>query len=340
MIPTGLNIGRSRFPPTSVPDDHKLAEMREATISAHILITQPQVKSCVDALAQKFEVHDLAGARDPEGLLREVGPHIRGIAGGKVSERLMAQLPKLEIIAVSGVGYDSVDVAAAKARKIRITNTPDVLTDAVAELSIGMMIALARRIPQGDRFIREGKWTDATFGIWTELKGKTLGILGLGRIGKEIARIATALKMNVVYHGRNRQPDAPYAYFDSVLGLARAADCLLVIAPGTAATSKIISREVMEALGPKGMLVNMARGSMVDEPAMIDLLSSGKLGGAALDVFEKEPHVSPALLALDKVVLSPHQGSRTAETRAAVGDIVVANLEAHFSGAPLLSPVA
>nr|WP_085990529.1 2-hydroxyacid dehydrogenase [Rhizobium sp. CF142] len=302
-------------------------------------MTQPQVKSCVDALKAQFTVHDLSKADNQEKLLEEVGPQIRGIAGGKVSASLIQKLPKLEIIAVSGVGIDSVDVAAAKARNIRITNTPGVLTDAVAELTIGLMIALSRRIPQGDQFIRRGKWPDGIFGNWFELKGKTLGILGLGRIGKQIAELATALKMQVVYHGRNRQPDVPYVYYDTVLALARASDWLVVTAPGSAATAKIVSREVMEALGPNGMLVNMARGSMVDQEAMIELLQAKQLGGAALDVFEAEPAVPLTMMELENVVLSPHQGSRTNETRSAVGDLVVANLSAHFSNQPLVSPV-
>jgi len=297
------------------------------------------VKSCVDALKQQFTVHNLAAATDPEALLQEVGAEIRGIAGGKVSASLLGKLPNLEIIAVSGVGYDSVDVAAAKARNIRLTNTPGVLTDAVAELTIGMMIALSRRIPQGDRFIRDGKWPDGAFGNWSELKGKTLGILGLGRIGKEIANLATALKMRVVYHGRSQQPGIPYPYFDSVLAMARASDWLVMIAPGNASTAGIISREVLEALGPKGVLVNMARGNMVDQEALVEMLVSKQLGGAALDVFDKEPAVPEALLDLDNVVLSPHQGSRTEETRAAVSDLVVANLKAYFDGKPLISPV-
>lgn len=309
------------------------------TISTHILITQPQVKSCVDALKQQFTVHNLATATDPEALLREVGHEVRGIAGGKVSASLLEKLPKLEIIAVSGVGYDSVDAAAVKARNIRLTNTPGVLTDAVAELTIGIMIALSRRIPQGDRFIRDGKWLDGAFGNWFELKGKTLGILGLGRIGKEIANLATALKMHVIYHGRTEQKGAPYPYFEDVVAMARASDWLVVIAPGNASTTGIISREVLEALGPKGVLVNMARGNMVDQDALIEMLVSKQLGGAALDVFDKEPAVPDALLDLDNVVLSPHQGSRTEETRAAVGDMVVANLTAHFAGKPLISQV-
>ncbi|NLS03482.1 2-hydroxyacid dehydrogenase [Rhizobium sp. P32RR-XVIII] len=297
------------------------------------------MKSCVNALKERFTVHDLAGCADPDALLREIGPDIRGIAGGKVSAGLLEKLPKLEIIAVSGVGYDSVDAAAARARNIRLTNTPGVLTDAVAELTIGMMIALSRRIPQGDRFIRDGRWPGGAFGNWSELKNKTLGILGLGRIGREIAEIATALKMHVIYHGRHQQPGAPYPYYDTVLEMARASDWLVVIAPGTAETNKIISREVMQALGPNGMLVNMARGTMVDQDAMIEMLMLKQLGGAALDVFEKEPAVPEALFGLDNVVLSPHQGSRTEETRTAVGDLVVANLTAHFDGKSLISPI-
>jgi lactate dehydrogenase-like 2-hydroxyacid dehydrogenase len=313
---------------------------RRPIIRPDVLITQPLMKSCTEALAERFTVHSLIGATDPDGLIEEVGPRIRACAGGKVSAALMEKLPKLEIIANSGVGYDSIDIAAAKARNIRVTNTPNVLNDAVAEITIGLMIALARRIPQGDRFVREGKWLQGQFPLWGELNGKTLGILGLGRIGKEIATRAQAMKMRVVYFGRNRQRMAPYSYYDNLVEMAREADWLVVIAPGGSDTDKIISREVMEALGPTGMLVNMARGSLVDEAAMIEMLSSGKLGGAALDVFDKEPNVPEALLGLDNVVLSPHQGSKTAETRYAMGALLVENLVAHFAGNPLISPVA
>jgi lactate dehydrogenase-like 2-hydroxyacid dehydrogenase len=269
-----------------------------------------------------------------------VGGRISAIAGGKVSANLIDRLPRLEIIAHSGVGYDSIDIAAAKARKVRVTNTPGVLNDAVAELTIGMMLALARRLPQADRFIRDGKWHSGMYPLCGELNGKKLGILGLGRIGKEIALRAQAMKMTVVYHGRSRQPDQPYDYYDDLVAMARTVDWLVIIAPSGRDTEKIVSREVMEALGSKGMLVNMARGSLVDQAALIDLLTSGQLGGAALDVFEKEPDVPAGLFSLDNVVLSPHQGSRTVETRDAVGALVVANLEAHFAGKPLISPVA
>jgi lactate dehydrogenase-like 2-hydroxyacid dehydrogenase len=209
----------------------------------------------------------------------------------------------------------------------------------MAELTLGLMIALCRRIPQTDAYVRAGRWAEANYALTGELTGRRAGILGLGRIGKEVARRLQAFRMEVVYHGRTRQPDQPYPYFEDLEAMARAVDWLVVIAPGTAQTKGIVSRAVMEALGPEGHLVNVARGSLVDEPAMIELLAAGRLGGAALDVFADEPRVPEALRALDNVVLSPHQGSATHKTRRAMGDLVVRNLAAHFAGDPLLTPV-
>jgi lactate dehydrogenase-like 2-hydroxyacid dehydrogenase len=200
-----------------------------------------------------------------------------------------------------------------------------VLNDAVAEITIGLMIALARRIPQADRFVREGRWPQGNYPLLRELNGATLGILGLGRIGREIATRAQVMRMRVVYHGRHRQPDQPYPYYEKLLDMARDVDWLVVIAPGGRGTERIVSREVMEALGPEGFLVNMARGGLVDEPALVELLQAGRLGGAALDVFEHEPWVPDALFALDNVVLSPHQGSATRQTRHRMGALLVAN---------------
>jgi len=303
------------------------------------LQTHPLLKSCADAIAEKFTVHRLFEATDRAALLAEVGPRIRGIAGGNVDAALMDKLPKLEIIANFGVGYDSIDTAAAKARGIHVTNTPNVLNDAMAEITIGLMVALARRLPQADRYVRDGKWPSGSFPLQSELTGKTVGILGLGRIGKEIAARCQAMKMRVVYFGRHRQPREPYLFYDNLIAMARDADWLVLIAPGGKATEKIVDRDVLEALGPKGRLVNMARGTLVDEAAMVDMLQSGRLGGAALDVFEKEPQVPEMLFGLDNVVLSPHQGSATNETRFLMGQLVVDNLVAHFNGEPLLSPV-
>jgi lactate dehydrogenase-like 2-hydroxyacid dehydrogenase len=201
------------------------------------------------------------------------------------------------------------------------------------------MVALARQLPQADRFVREGKWPKGSYPLQVELNGKTVGILGLGRIGKEIALRAQAMKMRVVYHGRHRQPDEPYVYYDKLVDMARDADWLVLIAPGGKATDKIVNREVLEALGPEGFLVNMGRGTLVDEPVLVEMLQQGRIAGAALDVFEKEPSVPEALFGLDNVVLSPHQGSATHQTRNKMGDLVVANLVAHFAGEPLISAV-
>jgi lactate dehydrogenase-like 2-hydroxyacid dehydrogenase len=304
-----------------------------------ILQTHKLLATCEQALAERYTVHKLHEAADKDALIADLAPRLRGIAGGQVDAGLMDRLPKLEIIANFGVGYDTIDTKAARARNIRVTNTPNVLNDAMAEITIGLMIALARRIPQADQFVRQGRWPAGNFPLQSELNGKTIGILGLGRIGKEVAARAQAMRMRVVYHGRNRQPYEPYVYYSSLVDMARDSDWLVAIAPGGRETERIVSREVLEALGPEGCFVNMGRGTLVDEAAMVEMLQSGKLGGAALDVFENEPRVPEALFGLDNVVLSPHQGSATHQTRNKMGALVVANLEAHFAGEPLLSAV-
>ena len=304
-----------------------------------ILQTHKLLASCEEALAERYTVHKLHEAADKDALLAELRERVRGIAGGNVGPELMDRLPRLEIVANFGVGYDSIDTKAAKARNIRVTNTPNVLNDAMAEITIGLMVALARRLPQSDQYVRQGKWPGGSFPLQAELNGKTVGILGLGRIGKEIAVRAQAMKMRVVYHGRHKQADEPYVYYDKLADMARDADWLVVIAPGGKGTEKIVSRQVLEALGPEGYLVNMARGTLVDEAALVELLQNGGLAGAALDVFEKEPQVPQALFALDNVVLSPHQGSATHQTRNKMGALVVQNLDAHFAGEPLPSAV-
>ncbi|KKB08679.1 2-hydroxyacid dehydrogenase [Devosia chinhatensis] len=308
-------------------------------MTIEILQTSPLLASCEQALAARYSVHKLHEMDDKAAWLAENGGRIRAHAGAGVQADLMDALPNLEIIASFGVGYDSIDIAGAKARNIRVTNTPDVLNDAVAELTLGLMIALARRLPQSDQFVRQGKWPNANFGLFSELTGKTVGILGLGRIGKEIATRLQAMKMRIVYHGRSEQPNMPYIYYDSLEDMARDSDWLVVIAPGGKGTEGIVSRKVLEALGPKGHIVNVARGTLIDEKAMLDLLQSGGLGGAALDVFVDEPSVPEAFFALDNVVLSPHQGSATHQTRDAMGALLVANLDRHFAGEPLISAV-
>jgi lactate dehydrogenase-like 2-hydroxyacid dehydrogenase len=304
-----------------------------------VLQTHKLLESCEKALAERFTVHKLHEAQNKAELLNHIAPDVRAIAGGHVDADLIASLPKLELIANFGVGYDSIDTKAAKAAGVRVTNTPNVLNDAVAELTIGLMIALARRIPQADAYTRAGKWPAANYPLQRELTGKTVGILGLGRIGKEIAMRAQAMKMRVVYHGRKKQPNEPFAYYNDLTQMAREADWLVVIAPGGKDTQGMVSRQVLEALGPEGFLVNMARGTLIDQDAMVEMLVSGALGGAALDVFANEPEVPTELFGLENVVLSPHQGSATGQTREAMGALVVANLEAHFAGEPLISAV-
>ena len=307
-----------------------------------ILQMGPMMDHVEKALAEAGTVHRYWEARDPAALLDSVGPKVRAVAtdGHRgCPPEIMDKLPNLEIIASYGVGYDAIDTEACRARGVRVTNTPDVLNDAVAELAIGLMVALCRRIPQADVHVREGWWREGGYPLTGELTGARVGILGLGRIGKEIARRCQVMKMRVAYHGRREQPHEPFEYYADLVAMARDVDWLVVIAPGSAETKGIVSRAVLEALGPEGNLVNVARGTLVDEEAMVEMLQSGALGGAALDVFVDEPNVPEALLGLDNVVLSPHQGSATRKTRTAMGDLVVQNLAAHFDGRPLPTPV-
>lgn len=295
----------------------------------------------MESLRSAFRVHDRTHQTDPAAFAA-AAPRIRAIAASgesTVSRELIAQLPALEIISVFGVGYDGIDVAAAHARGIPVTNTPDVLTDDVADMAIGLMLAIARRIPQADRHIRAGRWPEGPLALGRKLSGARLGIVGLGRIGQAIARRAEAFGMSIAYTARSRKEAAPYRFHPNAAALAAAVDFLVVITPGGAATRKLIDAEVLAALGADGYLVNVARGSVVDEAALVDALQRGTIAGAALDVFENEPNVPPQLFELDNVVLTPHIGSGTLQTRRAMADLAFGNLQAHFAGRPLLSPV-
>jgi lactate dehydrogenase-like 2-hydroxyacid dehydrogenase len=308
-----------------------------------LLMVGPLAAAATAEIEKDVIVHRYWEAADKPAFLKSLADRVTLVATSGhhgCSAEIMQALPKLELIASFGVGYDAVDIAAAKRHGIRVTNTPDVLNDCVAEMTLALMLAACHRIPQADRYVRDGLWPSANFPLTPELTGRTVGILGLGRIGKEIARRLQVFKMHVVYHGRQRQEHEPFPYYADLEAMARDVDWLVVIAPGSASTNGIVSRAVMTALGPDGTLVNMARGSLVDEPAMIELLASGALGGAALDVFANEPEIPAELLALQNVVLSPHQGSATHKTRAAMGAVVVGNLRAHLRGDPLISPVA
>jgi hydroxypyruvate reductase len=267
---------------------------------------------------------------------------IRAVACGgesKVPGDLIAKLPALELISVMGVGYDGVDVAAAKGRGIMVTHTPDVLNDDVADLAIALMLCAARQLPQADRFVKEGKWANGPLPLARKMSGARLGIVGMGRIGQAIALRALAFGMQVAYTARSAKPNLPHAFHDNVVALARESDFLVVITPGGAGTRHLIDAEVLQALGSKGILVNVARGSVVDEPALIDALRRGVIGGAGLDVFENEPNVPQALRDMPQVVLTPHVGSATTQTRRAMADLATDNLLAHFAGEPVKTPV-
>ncbi len=306
----------------------------------HVLIPHKLLDSAEAALDDAFTVHRLYDAPDRDAMLAEVGPQITAIAnGGGVGRDMIEALPNLKLVAHFGVGYDPVDVAACRDQGVSVTNTPDVLNDAVAEMTLGLMLALERRIVQADGFVRAGKWESGGYGLTGELTGKTAGIMGLGRIGKEVARRLQAMKMNVVYHGRTEQRHEPFPYYASLKDMAAASDWLIVIVPGTAETRQAVNADVLKALGPSGALLNIGRGTVVDEAALIACLQDGSLGGAALDVLEDEPKVPDALRGMDNVVLQPHQGSATHKTRWAMGDLVVRNIKAHFAGQPLISQV-
>ncbi len=307
------------------------------------LLMSPINDHVQDRLDEIVTIHRYWEAEDAGAMLEDLAPSTRYVVTGGGTgcpAAVIEALPKLELIASFGVGYDAIDVDAARAAGVRVTNTPDVLNDCVAEVALALMLALCHRVPQSDRYVRDGRWErDGTMPLTAELTGRRVGILGLGRIGKTIATRLQAMKMRVVYHGRTEQVDEPYAYYGDLAAMARDVDWLVLVAPGTPETEGIVSRRVLEELGAEGCLVNVARGSLVDEPAMVDLLAEGRLGGAALDVFADEPRVPERLRALENVVLMPHQGSASHKTRRAMGDLVVANLRAQLSGAPLLTPV-
>ena len=293
-------------------------------------------------LESLYDVHPLYSAADPAGLLAQLAPRcdIAVTAGARGMEAaIMKQLPQLKLVACFGVGVDAVDVAHAHAHGIAVTNTPDVLTEDVADLALALLLGAVRRIPQGDRFVREGHWLKGGMSLTRSLQGNRVGIIGLGRIGAAIASRCAAFNTELAYFGPRRKTDSPYRYFDDIVSMAQWADVMIAACPGGEATRGIVSRAALSALGPEGLFVNISRGSVVDQPAMIELLAGGQLGAAALDVFDREPQVPQALIELDNVVLHPHQGSATHPTRAAMGRLVLDNVAAYVAGRPLVTPV-
>ncbi len=295
-----------------------------------MLLKSPQL-TCLEHVGDLYDLH------------HQPGPGIRAaLCGGSgIDAATIDATPDLEMISLAVVGYDQVDVDHARARGIAITNTPDVLTDDVADLAIALMLAVARRLPAYDLYVREGRWREqGAPPLARRASGRRIGILGLGRIGQAIASRARPFASEIGYFSRHpRTEGADYAYFGDPVALANWADTLIVAVSGGAPTAGLVGRNVIEALGPDGTLINIARGSVVDEAEMVAALQDGRLGFAGLDVFVDEPNVPEALLAMENVVLLPHQGSATRETRKAMADLALANLAAFFAGKPLLTPI-
>lgn len=296
-------------------------------------------------LDELFTMHRFYEADDKTAFLAEHGAGIRGIATRgdlAVPRHVIEALPNLEIISVYGVGYDGVDVEAAAENNVHVTNTPGVLTGDVADFAVGMMLALSRSIATGHNLVQSGKWqTDGGLPLAARVHGRRAGVLGLGRIGKAIAQRLAAFDMDISYSSTAEKDDVPagWTYISDPVALAEASDFLFIASTANAETHHIVNRQVMDALGPEGMVVNISRAANIDEEAMLDALEAKTLGFAALDVFEGEPVVNPRFLALDNVLLQPHQGSGTVHTRKAMGDVVRQNLVAHFNGEPLITPI-
>ena len=306
-----------------------------------IILSAPGHAGTQATLMAEFDAHKLWEAPDKKQFI-EKHKNARGLATFgpmTVDGRFMDQLPNLEIIANFGVGVDAINLDDAKKRKIIVTNTPDVLNECVADTGIALVLNTLRKFPQSEQHLRAGNWVaKGAYPLCTSLGGKTMGILGLGRIGEAVAKRAMACGMKIRYHNRNKK-DAPYPYDPDPVTLAKNSDVLMVITPGGPETSQLVNAQVLDALGPKGYLINIARGSVVDEPVLLRYLQEKKIAGAGLDVYADEPRVPPEFFTLDNAVLFPHVASATVETRKAMGDLQVENLRRHFAGKPVLTRV-
>lgn len=293
------------------------------------------------ALEAAYTVHDRTHLNDP-GAFAALAPRIVGVASSgesSVPRSLLAQLPNAKVVSVFGVGYDGVDVPGAIEHGIPVTHTPGVLSDDVADLAMGLVLAVGRSIPQADQFVRQGRWPSGPMPLGRKVSGARLGIVGLGRIGQAIAQRASAFNMSIAYTARSEKPNSGFKFVASTAELAAQVDFLVAITPGGASTKHLINAQVLKALGPRGFLINVARGSVVDEVALIEALQNGTIAGAGLDVFADEPHVPAALWSMANVVLTPHMASATAETRQAMADLAFDNMQAGISGQPLLTRV-
>jgi len=307
-----------------------------------IVLKEMPPASVMGDLDQAYALHKLYEAKDRAAMLASVAGSCRVVTTmGGVPTRadVIDALPKLELIACYGVGVDAIDLQRAKERGIAVTNTPDVLTEGVADMGMALVLATQRQIVNGDRYVRSGEWKRrGDMWLCRGVSGRKLGILGLGRIGIAIAKRAEAFGMSIAYHGPSKK-DVPYTFFPDLAELARNVDILVLACPGGPKTKGLVNRAVLDALGPEGTLVNIARGSVVDEDELVKALVEKRLGGAGLDVFVDEPNAPEILFGLDTVTFQPHQGSATMETRRAMGQIVIDNLRNHFAGKPLINRV-
>jgi D-3-phosphoglycerate dehydrogenase len=307
-----------------------------------ILMMGPYPAWDLEDLESNYKVHRLWEAADRAAFLSEVGGNVRAIATrGEIgaSAELMKALPGLEIVSCYGVGTDAIDLSHAKANGIRVTNTPNVLTADVADIGVGLLLAVARQIPQADRYVRDGRWRNANMQLVTRVHGKKVGIVGMGRIGVEVAKRLAAFDCPIAYFDINRRDDLPYTFVPNLITLAEQSEFLIVTLAGGASTQGIINADVLQALGGDGILINISRGSTIDEAALLDALERNVIKGAGLDVFWNEPNIDERFLTLENVVLQPHHASGTVETRQAMGKLVRDNLAAHFAQQPLLTPV-
>ena len=311
-----------------------------------LLSTGPMMDLIERGIEKSYTVHRLHEASDREALLKKIAPDVCAICTGghtgvKTDEALMARFPKLKVVGNFGVGYDSVDVAAAARRGVIVTNTPDVLTEEVADTTFGLLLRTVRELYEAEKWLRDGHWAKQGDYRLTaaSLRDRSVGIVGLGRIGKAIARRCEAFRIPVSYFGRKQQPGVSYRFYNNLVAMARDVDTLIVVTPGGAETQNLINAAVLEALGPRGILINMSRGSVVDEPALIAALKARKIQAAGLDVYLGEPKINPAFLEIDNAALFPHVGSGSVHTRDAMGQLVVDNLAAFAEGKPPKTPV-
>jgi lactate dehydrogenase-like 2-hydroxyacid dehydrogenase len=310
-----------------------------------VLLIGPKKPVIFDGLRAAMNVHPFVDAKDPDALIAELAPRLRAIAVSVSSERvtgeLMSRLPKLEIVSTFAVGYDHIDAKWAGEHGVTVTNTPDVLTEEVADTALGLLLCTVRELPQAERYLRAGKWLERDYRLTpATLRDRTVGLVGMGRIGQAIARRLDGFKVPVMYHSRRPQAGVPYRHYPDLVAMARDVDILLVIVPGGQTTRHIITAQVLEALGPEGIFINMARGSVIDEAVLIKALQDKTIMTAGLDVFASEPKVPKELIAMEHVVLFPHVGSATVATRRAMDQLVVDNILAWAAGKPPLTPVA